>query len=226
MVEEMDLEARAALHSALAEPTRLRIVDLLQLSDASPAALQHELGISSNLLAHHLAQLADVGIIARHRSEGDRRRTYIRLVPGALDFLAGAAPIRTGRVLFVCTGNSARSQLAAALWRETSNVPANSAGTHPAQGVAPGAVAAAARHGLSLADARPRRLNDVAAGDELVVTVCDSAFEELGDGVHVHWSIGDPVAVGTRRAFDDAFEQIASRVTVLAPHVVYEGTPA
>ena len=94
MVEQLTLETRAALHAALAEPTRLRIVDLLQLGDASPAAMQHDLGISSNLLAHHLAQLAEVGVIARHRSEGDRRRTYIRLVPGTLDLLGGAAPIR------------------------------------------------------------------------------------------------------------------------------------
>ena len=226
MVEQLEVETRAALHAALAEPTRLRIVDLLQLGDASPAAMQHELGISSNLLAHHLAQLADVGIIARHRSEGDRRRTYIRLVPGSLDLLVGAAPIRTGSVLFVCTGNSARSQLAAALWHQMSDVPATSAGTHPAQGVAPGAAAVADRHGLSLAGAHPRHLDDVATGTELVVTVCDAAFEELGEGARLHWSIGDPVAVGSRRAFDDAFEQIASRVHQLAPHVVHEGIPA
>ena len=226
MVEQLKLETRAALHAALAEPTRLRIVDMLQLGDASPAAMQQNLGISSNLLAHHLAQLTEVGIIARHRSEGDRRRTYIRLVPGTLDLLAGAAPIRTGRVLFVCTGNSARSQLAAAIWHQTSDVPATSAGTHPAKGVAPGAVAVAARHGLSLADALPRRIEDVSTGSELIVTVCDSAFEELGDGARLHWSIGDPVAVGSRRAFDEAFDQIASRVHQLAPHVVHEGIPA
>ena len=165
-------------------------------------------------------------MIARHRSEGDRRRTYIRLVPGTLDLLVGAAPIRTGSVLLVCTGNSARSQLAAALWHEMSDVPATSAGTHPAQGVAPGAVAVAARHGLSLAGARPRLLEDISTGTELVVTVCDSAFEELGDSARLHWSIGDPVAIGSRRAFDDAFEQIASRVNLLAPHVVHEGISA
>jgi len=226
MVEKIGLEKRAALHSALADPTRLRIVDLLHLGDASPAGVQRELGISSNLLAHHLAQLSEAGIIARHRSEGDRRRTYIRLVPGALDFLAAAPALSTARVLFVCTGNSARSQLAAALWHQVSDVPALSAGTHPANAVAPGAVAVAQRHGLSLADARPRRLADVAIGNELVVTVCDSAFEELGDGARLHWSIGDPVAVGSRRAFDEAFNEITLRVGQLAPNVARKGTPA
>jgi protein-tyrosine-phosphatase len=226
MVEPLTLETRAARHSALAEPTRLRIVDLLQLGDASPALVQRHLGISSNLLAHHLAQLADAGIIARHRSEGDRRRTYIRLVPGTLDLLGGSPTLSAERVLFVCTGNSARSQLAAALWSRASDVPALSAGTHPAPGVAPGAVAVAARNGLSLADARPRRIADVTTGDELIVTVCDSAFEEIGDDARLHWSIGDPVPLGSQRAFDVAFAQIAARVEQLAPHVTKEGTPS
>ncbi len=226
MVEQLDLEARAARHAALADSTRLRIVDLLQLGDASPALMQRHLGVTSNLLAHHLSHLEDAGIIARHRSEGDRRRTYISLVPGVLDFLGTPPTLTATRVVFVCTGNSARSQLAAALWGQASVVPAASGGTHPATGVAPGAVAVAARNGLSLADARPRRVAEVVTGGELVVTVCDSAFEELRDDARLHWSISDPVAVGSQRAFDEAFAQIASRIEQLAPHVVQEGTPA
>ncbi len=226
MTEQMDLRTRAARHGALAEPTRLRIVDLLQWGDASPALLQRHLGIGSNLLAHHLAHLEDAGIVARHRSEGDRRRTYVRLVPGALDFLGAAPTLHAERVLFVCTGNSARSQLAAALWGQGSDVPALSAGTHPANAVAPGAVAVAARHGLSLADARPRRIADVTMEGALVITVCDSAFEEIGKDARLHWSIGDPVPLGTQRAFDEAFAQIAARVEHLAPHIIKEGTSA
>jgi protein-tyrosine-phosphatase len=225
MVEQLDVETRAARHAALADPTRLRIVDLLHLGDASPALIQRHLGIASNLLAHHVSQLEDAGIIARHRSEGDRRRTYISLVPGVLDFLGTPPTLSASRVLFVCTGNSARSQLAAALWSQASVVPAASGGTHPAPAVAPGAVAVAERNGLSLADARPRLIGDVATGGELVVTVCDSAFEELRDDARLHWSIGDPVAVGSQRAFDEAFAEIASRIELLAPHVVHEGTP-
>jgi protein-tyrosine-phosphatase len=224
MTEQLDLETRAARHAALAEPTRLRIVDLLQLGDASPLLLQRHLGLGSNLLAHHLAQLAEAGLIERHRSEGDRRRTYIRLVLGALDFLGGAPTLSAERVLFVCTGNSARSQLAAALWSQASDVPAASAGTHPAPGVAKGAVAVAQRNGLSLADARPRRIADVATGGELIVTVCDSAFEEIGDDARLHWSISDPVPLGSQRAFDEAFVQIAARIEHLAPCVTTEGS--
>ena len=92
------------------------------------------LAMPSNLLAHHLHVLEQAGIITRRRSEGDRRRTYLRLIPGALDPLA-APPARAAlRVLFVCTANSARSHLAAALWRRASTVPAVSAGTHPGSG--------------------------------------------------------------------------------------------
>jgi len=72
------------------------------------------LAMPSNLLAHHLRVLEQAGVITRRRSEGDRRRTYLRLVPVTLDSLA-APPRPERRVLFVCTANSARSHLAAAL---------------------------------------------------------------------------------------------------------------
>jgi protein-tyrosine-phosphatase len=179
--------------------------------------MQAELGISSNLLSHHLAQLADAGVISRHRSEGDRRRTYVRLVPGGLEPLAASPALAASRVLFVCTGNSARSQLAAALWGRASSVPAASGGTHPADAVAPGAIAVAAEHGLSLTGARPQLLSDVTTGGELIITVCDSAHEELGDAATLHWSIADPVAVGSAAAFERAFDEISSRVSRLAP---------
>ena len=125
------LARRAAVHAALADPARLAITDTLLAGDASPSELAGMLAMPSNLLAHHLHVLEQAGVITRRRSEGDRRRTYLRLLPGALDPLA-APPARTARrVLFVCTANSARSHLAAALWRRASTVPAASAGTHP-----------------------------------------------------------------------------------------------
>ena len=118
------------------------------------------LAMPSNLLAHHLHVLEQAGVIARRRSEGDRRRTYLQLIPGPLDSLA--SPGRAARrVLFVCTANSARSHLAAALWRRASTVPAASAGTHPAAAIDPGAIAAATRHRLPLPRLRPRHVRDV-----------------------------------------------------------------
>ena len=66
--------------------------------------------------------LEQARVITRRRSEGDRRRTYLRLIPGALDPLAAPPERMAGRVLFVCTANSARSHLAAALWRRASSL--------------------------------------------------------------------------------------------------------
>ena len=214
-----DFEARVARHAALADPARLRIVDLLTLGDFSPTELQAELGMSSNLLSHHLKTLEDAGLATRHRSEADRRRSYLRLAPGALDGLVPGAVHGAQRVLFVCTRNSARSQLAAALWRQASTVPSASAGTHPADRIAPGAVDAARRHGLHLPAVAPQALDDVAGDADFVVTVCDNAHEELTGLAGIHWSIPDPLRLGTKDAFDAAFADIASRVSDLAPRI-------
>lgn len=217
------LQRRVARHAALADTARLRVVDLLVLGDASPGELRAALGLSSNLLAHHLGVLERAGLVTRHASQADRRRSYVSLDARALDDLAptaGRGEVEARRVVFVCTGNSARSQLAAALWNTTGTVPGLSAGTHPADRVAPGARAAARRRGLHLAD-EPVRLADVAAPGDLLVTVCDRAHEELAPGTLTgpHWSVPDPVPVGTAAAFDEAATEIERRVALLATHL-------
>jgi protein-tyrosine-phosphatase len=131
---------------------------------------------------------------------------------------AGQRPAR--RVVFVCTANSARSQLAAALWQQASSVPATSAGTHPAAKIHPGALATAKRHGLPLHAATPRQLSEVLADADLVITVCDSAHEELADLQPVHWSVPDPVPVNKATAFDAAFIEIARRVQEVSPQLI------
>ena len=234
-VERIDLTAkelkrRAAKYAALADPARLAIVDALWVSDLSPSELQARLGISSNLLAHHLRSLEGEGILTRARSEGDRRRTYLRLVrqslegvipPGAIS----AGDLGGGRVVFVCTANTARSQLAAALWERCSPVPVESAGTHPADRVDARAIAAASRHGLTIGGRRPQSVEDVAAADDVLVSVCDSAHEGLAIPATAHWSIPDPVRLGTDAAFDAAFEDLTQRVTHLASHLPQHATP-
>ena len=217
-----DLERRAAMHAALADPARLAITDTLADGDASPSELAAMLAMPSNLLAHHLRVLEDAGLVARHQSEGDRRRTYLRLVPGSLDGLDGLVgpPGRAARrVLFVCTANSARSHLAAALWRQASKVPAASAGTQPAAGIAPGAIDAAARRRLPLPRLRPRYVADVRRDGDLLVTVCDRAHEELGGQAALHWSVPDPVPAGAPDSFDAALAELDRRVRLLAPRL-------
>jgi protein-tyrosine-phosphatase len=211
--------ARVAKHAALADPARLRIVDLLTLGDFSPTELQAELGMPSNLLSHHLRTLEAAGLTIRHRSEADRRRSYIRLADGATEGLAPGIEQAAGRVLFVCTRNSARSQLAAALWQQVSEIPSVSAGTHPAERIAEGAVQVARRNGLDLAGGRPRSLDEVAGEGDFVVTVCDNAHEELTELSGVHWSVPDPLRLNTEEAFEHAFADISHRIKDLVPRM-------
>jgi len=207
------------MHAALADPARLAITDTLADGDASPSELAAMLAMPSNLLAHHLRVLEEAGIVTRRRSEGDRRRTYLRLVPGALDTLAGPPTRIARRVLFVCTANSARSQLAAALWRQASSVPAASAGTRPADGIAAGAIDAAARRRLPLPRLRPQHVSDVLREGDLIVTVCDLAHEELGGLAAMHWSVSDPVPADDPGSFDAALGELDRRVRILAPRL-------
>ena len=231
MNAEWDAEVvrRAAVHAALGEPGRLAIVDALLLGEASPTELQQLLGMPSNLLAHHVRVLERVGVVSRHRSEADRRRTYLALTPGAFDALRPTAVHDAVRVVFVCTHNSARSQLAAALWNDTSPVPATSAGTHPAAAVHPGAIAAARRHHVPLSPVPPRHVDDVLDADDpgsLVITVCDAAHEELaqaappGPGAgRLHWSVPDPARTGQDLAFDRAVTDLTDRIARAVPAV-------
>lgn len=212
------------MHAALGDPGRLAIVDALSWGEASPGELGHRLEMGTNLLAHHLHVLEDVGLIRRHRSEGDRRRSYVTLAQDLSDELRPvAAGLQVERVVFVCTQNSARSQLAASLWNDASPVPATSAGTHPAPEIHPGAVAVAHRRHLSLVAASPRHLDDVLAAEDLVVTVCDTAHEELATqptpSSGVHWSIPDPVRAGKAAAFDQVVDELTDRIARLSPLV-------
>jgi protein-tyrosine-phosphatase len=214
---------RAAVHAALGDPGRLAIVDALLLGEASPTELQRLLDMPSNLLAHHVRTLEKVGVLTRHRSEADRRRTYLTLAPGAFDTLRPKKVHDAVRVVFVCTHNSARSQLAAALWNDTSSVPATSGGTHPAPAVHPGAIAAAQRHHVPLAAVSPRHIDDVLRPDDadLVITVCDAAHEELA-AAHpgrLHWSIPDPARTGDDTAFDRVVTDLTDRIARVAPAV-------
>ena len=204
------------MHSALGDPGRLRIVDMLGLGDASPAELSDVLAMPSNLLAHHLKVLEAAGLVSRRRSDADARRVYLRLRADTLTGLATGPLSRPDRVVFVCTANSARSQLAAAIWRDTTNLPVASAGTHPAPKVAPGARQAARRHRLPLPQVSPVELSAVLRSGDLVVSVCDNAHEELRGLDRIHWSVPDPVPVGTAAAYDDVIHDLGDRVHTLA----------
>lgn len=222
-VRDDSLAQRAARHAALGDPTRLAIVDELTVSDRAPSELAARLRLPTNLLAHHLATLERADLVERAVSSGDRRRRYVRLRDDALAALLAPVRVPIGPALFVCTHNSARSQLAAAIWTARTGERATSAGTEPVDRVHPGAVAAATRRGLDLLNARPQRLDPVMFGAvDVVVSVCDRAHEESGlPATSLHWSVPDPVLAADDPAafdpapFDRAADLLDRRITAL-----------
>jgi ArsR family transcriptional regulator, arsenate/arsenite/antimonite-responsive transcriptional repressor / arsenate reductase (thioredoxin) len=219
-VELSSIEARAKIHAALGDPARLAIADILAVGDASPGEIGAHLGMPTNLVAHHLGVLAEAGVIDRRRSEHDRRRSYLQLRPAALAALHPPRLAAPRRVVFVCTRNSARSQLAAALWTGHSPIPAASAGTEPATRVNPRAVRTAKRHGLRLDPAVTHHLDEVTGDGDLLIAVCDHVHETLPtDRPRLHWSVPDPVPVDSDDAFEAAYTDLADRIERLAPTI-------
>ena len=213
-----DLVRRVSIHAALADPSRLAIIDRLIIGDASPSELQLLLSMPSNLIAHHINVLESAAVVVRTRSEADRRRTYLSLNADALETMVPSTHRSAKRVVFVCTQNSARSQLAVAIWSRQSAFPATSAGTHPVAEIHPGALSAARRHDLPMVARTPTHLDHVLAPGDLVVAVCDNAHEELGaDLPRIHWSISDPGRSATNSAFDLAVETLTARIKRLRP---------
>ena len=133
---------------------------------------------------------------------------------------------RVFRVLFLCTGNSARSQMAEALLNHKGRgrFHAESAGSHPAARVNPSAIRELEDHRIPWRGHPPRGLETVEGQDwDFVITVCDKAKEACplfpGHPVLAHWGMPDPAeAVGdeaTRTAFRDAFVLISRRLDLL-----------
>ncbi|HEU4321424.1 MAG TPA: helix-turn-helix domain-containing protein [Acidimicrobiia bacterium] len=209
----MDLQTRASRHLAMGDSRRLAIVDELSSGDRAVTELAQLVGLPSNLVAHHLEVLESAGLIERHVSEGDRRRKYVTLrwdrVP-----LAPTPLVSPATVAFVCTHNSARSQFAAALWHAVTGAEVASAGTEPSAVIHPKALRVASEHGVDLTGRTPSGYDTIPWRPDLVISVCDRALEE---GVpeaekQLHWSVPDPVRVGTLDSFRSAFGDIAQRI--------------
>lgn len=218
-----DLNSRASAYAALGEPSRLAIIDLLAHADLASGELAARLDLPTNLIAHHLQVLQRAGLITRRRSDGDARRTYISRTEVCNQLLGTSRWPRPHKIAFVCSQNSARSQLAESYWRSISDIPVVSAGTHPARRVHPRAIAVARRHELDLTGATPKLVDEVLTGDELLIAVCDRAYEDL-HSQPLHWSIPDPATADTMRAFDTAYDDITSRIDKLTASL--EGTPS
>lgn len=199
-------------------PLRWRLLGELARSDRRGHELTLMLGQPQNLLSYHLGQLRRANLVAAHRSAADGRDTYytvdlarcgqllaatggalhpaLRLAPAALPAREpGGTP---ARVLFLCTGNSSRSQMAEALLRHEAGdaVTACSAGSYP-KPVHPHAVAVMAEQGIDLTAHRSTHLSEfIGRQFDYVITLCDRVREVCpefpGHPEPAHWSIRDP----------------------------------
>jgi protein-tyrosine-phosphatase len=196
-------------------PLRWRLLDELARSDRQVRELTDLIGQPQSLVSYHLGRLRAGGLVSARRSSADRRDAYYRieltrcgellaetgqaLHPGLGLVPAPAARIRARtRVLFLCTGNSARSQMAEALLGQLGGdaIEAASAGSQP-KPLHPDAVRVMREHGLDISGRRAKHL-DTFAGQRFgyVISLCDRVREVCpefpGHPQMIHWSIADP----------------------------------
>ncbi len=224
--------------AVIADPNRWQLLHHLAASDRRVGELTRLLDQPQNLVSYHLRELRTAGLVSSRRSSFDGRDAYYRvdldrcaavlqaagaaLDPGLRLGIIPPAPRRgrgpKPRVLFLCTGNSARSQMAEALLVERSDhtIVARSAGSAP-KVLHPHAVAVMAARGIDISGNATKHL-DRFTGDafDAVVTLCDKVREVCpefpGDGAVAHWSIPDPAADGHRAAFEAVADDLEGRI--------------
>lgn len=225
-------ETPPLLATLLAHEIRWGLVQALRQGDFRVQELAAGLNQPMNLVSYHLKLLRDQQVLIAQRSEADRRDIYYRLDWARLEFLyqeLGGALFRESatesaamrRVLFLCTANSARSQMAEGFLNEFGGgqVVAASAGSHPAP-VHPAAVAIMQRNGIDISGKRSKAVEQfLAQAFDYVITVCDRMRENCPAFPHathlLHWSIPDPAAAvqsEQRAVFEATAAEIAARV--------------
>lgn len=227
-------------------PVRWALLTELAAGDHRVRELAAAVDEPQNLVSYHLRLLRSAGLIDARRSNFDGRDTYYRLnltrcaqafadAAAALHpSLAAAPPTHpVGSVLFLCTGNSARSPMAEALLRHKggTRIRAASAGSHPKPKLHPNAVRVMRDvYGIDLGDARPRHLTAAARRPfDYVITLCDKVREYAdahGVATAMHWSLPDPSAAGGVRESYPEFRRVASeldsRIEFLLPVLARE----
>jgi protein-tyrosine-phosphatase/DNA-binding transcriptional ArsR family regulator len=238
----------------VADPLRWQLLDELGRSDRRVGELCELVGKPQSLVSYHLRELRSGGLVSARQSAADRRDTYyqgnirrfaevlsatgttlhpaIRLA--AIDVELPAAtrgPKR--RVLFLCTGNSSRSQIAEALLHRRSRGAfiARSAGSHP-KPLHANAVRVMAERGIDISSNRSKHLDRFAQEPfDRVITLCDKVREVCpefqGQPETAHWSMSDPAAEGddpdsSYRAFLRTADEIEARVALLIAQLASE----
>ncbi|WP_439661946.1 ArsR family transcriptional regulator [Lentzea sp. HUAS TT2] len=219
------------------EQLRWNLLRELARSDQRVSDLITAVGQPQSLVSYHLRKLRSGGLVSGRRSSADGRDTYYRLELGrcaelladtglglhpALELVQPAPPAGEsvrGRVLFLCTGNSSRSQMAEVLLRHRApHVEVASAGSHP-KPLHPNAFAVMHEHGIDLSGHRSKHLDEFAGQRfDHVISLCDKVREVCpefpGHPGLVHWSMPDPSAAGgTPEAGYLAFRRTADELT-------------
>lgn len=231
-----------------AHPIRWSLLRELGRSDRRVGELCTLLELPQNLVSYHLGRLRAERLVARRRSSADGRDSYYRLeLDRCAELLASAgtalhpglgllpAPSRSPaqrprrpatRVLFLCTGNSARSQIAQALAEQLGGgtIEARSAGSRP-KSLHRNAIRVLRARGIDIAGRRAKHLDEFAGERfDYVVTLCDRVREVCpefpGHPNLIHWSIADPSASGatdneTYPAFERTIEELETRIPFL-----------
>jgi protein-tyrosine-phosphatase/DNA-binding transcriptional ArsR family regulator len=220
-------------------PLRWQLLSELARSDRRVGELCTLAGRRQSLVSYHLRQLRDGGLVSMRRSGADGRDNYyvvdlgrcgellssagVALHPGLAPTPRPRAARERGsalaRVLFLCTGNSARSQIAEVLAEQLAGgaVSAASAGSHP-KPLHPNAVRVMRERGIDLAGRRPKHLSEFAAQRfDYVISLCDRVREvcpEFPDWPElIHWSIPDPAREpGSDEETLPAFERTAAEL--------------
>jgi ArsR family transcriptional regulator, arsenate/arsenite/antimonite-responsive transcriptional repressor / arsenate reductase (thioredoxin) len=211
-------------------PLRWALMTELASSDRRVRELVAAVGEPQNLVSYHLRVLRTAGWVIARRSSFDGRDSYYHLdlarCRAAFGEAAAAlhpalAPTDRGwpkgcSVLFLCTGNGARSPMAEALLRRrVDGIQVTSAGSHPGPRLHPNTVRVLREdYGIDLGPRQPRSLEALAGRRfDFVITLCDKIREvprDHGSAVTAHWSLPDPSAVGdTDRATYPVFRCVA-----------------
>jgi protein-tyrosine-phosphatase/DNA-binding transcriptional ArsR family regulator len=258
MLSSGHVAALPAFIRLVGHPLRWQLLAMLAESDYRVREIVSRVGQPQNLVSYHLRLLRGGGLVTAGRSSFDGRDTYYHLdLDRCADALAetgaalhpalrrdpgpslapggGRRSRRVVAVLFVCTGNSARSPIAEALLRHHSadRVTVTSAGSRPKPRLHPNtARVLGEQFGIDIAGQQPRHL-DTLAGRRFdhVITLCDKAREvcpEFPEHPHrIHWSIPDPAPAGaTDQASYPAFEHTAADINTRVRHLLPVLTPA
>jgi protein-tyrosine-phosphatase/DNA-binding transcriptional ArsR family regulator len=222
----------------LGNEVRWRLITALAQSDRRVNELVERVRQPANLVSYHLGQLRAARLVVERRSSADARDVYYSLdlerLQGLLRGVSGA--IHPGlwpepdsrsaegkgpaRVLFLCTHNSARSQMAEAILRHHGgvHVDVQSAGSQPTR-VHPLALRTLAEMGVETTGLRSKPMDVLAEGRfDHVITLCDRVREicpSWPDGPELaHWSLADPSEVdGSEEAAILAFRGTAMELT-------------